>query len=234
MGGQRDGRIVEGVPRLGFIRRAPAAAAAALRREITRGSLKTCRKSEVRLECSPGISTYACGSADARTCVRAFKERPRRRGETPRRRRRGALTARTCAPRAARVRVCLKRNIFLYYYSHRAYFSYPPTCIPGGWVCSFSLSVFFCLSFRNASRFLSSPLLLGTTGKIQPRTRAVPFLRAHRHEKLRGAPSSARESRGNGAHLLSALPLSRPSSRVSAFLSFSFYDRAAIAAPALT
>lgn len=151
-----------------------------------------------------------CVRQRGRTCVRAFKERPRRWGRRRGGQRRGALTVRTCAaPRAARVRVCLKRNIFLYYYSHRAYFSYPPTCIPGGWVCSFSLSVFFRLSFRNASRFLSSPLHLGTTGKIQPRTRAVPFLRAHRHEKLRGAPSSARESRGNGAHLLSALgPLS--------------------------
>lgn len=34
------------------------------------------------------------------------------------------------------------------------------------------------------------------TGKIQPQTRVVPFLRAHRHEKLRGAPSGAQEHRG--------------------------------------
>jgi len=58
---------------------ATAAAAAALRREITRGSLKTCRKSEVRLECSP-VSLYMRAGAQ-RTCVRAFKERPRRRGD---------------------------------------------------------------------------------------------------------------------------------------------------------
>lgn len=54
-GRRRGGGIVEGVPRLGFIRRAPAAAAA-LRREITRGSLKTCRKSAVRLECFSRLS----------------------------------------------------------------------------------------------------------------------------------------------------------------------------------
>lgn len=95
--------------------------------------------------------------------------------------------------------VCLKRNIFLYYYSHRAYFSYPPTCIPGGWVRSFSPCLSFSLSL---SLVLSaSSLLLGTTGKIQPRTRVVPFLRAHRHEKLRGAPSSAQEPRKRSASI---------------------------------
>lgn len=115
-----------------------------------------------------------CVRQRGRTCVRAFKERPRRRGETPRRQRRGALTVRTCAPRAARVRVCLKRNIFLYYYSHRAYFSYPPTCIPGGWVCSFSLSVFFRLSFRNASLSLSLSLASSPLSSSEQRERFNP------------------------------------------------------------
>lgn len=199
---------MEGVPRLGFIRRAPAAAAAALRREITRGSLKTCRKSEVRLECSPGISV--CVRQRGRTCVRAFKERPRRRGETPRRQRRGALTVRTCAaPRAARVRVCLKRNIFLYYYSHRAYFSYPPTCIPGGWVRSFSLSVFFRLSFRNASRFLSSPPR--NNGKDStPNARCSLFTRASPREIAWRAQQRAREPRKRSASIKRSPALAPP------------------------
>lgn len=54
--------------------------------------------------------------------------------------------------RLVRVRPCLKRNIFLYYYSRRAYFSYPPTCIPGGWVCSFFVSL--SLSFFHSSLYL--------------------------------------------------------------------------------
>lgn len=150
-----------------------------------------------------------------RTCVRAFKERLEG-GETSRRKRRGVLTMCMC--------VCLKRNIFLYYYSHRAYFSYPPTCIPGGWVCSFSpcpsfSSCILSLSFILFALSASSPLL-GPTGKIQPRTQVVPFLRAHRHEKLRGAPSSAQEPRKRSASIKYSPSLS-PSrvSLLSLFLS---------------
>lgn len=165
-----------------------------------------------------------------RICVCAFKERPEG-GETSRRKRRGILTMCRCA--FVCVCVCLKRNIFLYYYSHRAYFSYPPTCIPGGWVCSFfiSLSVRLFLSLF-LPPLSSSPPLLGTTGKIQPRTRVVPFLRVHRHEKLRGAPSSVQEPRKRSASIKHSPSLSLSASLFSP--SFSFYDRAAIAATALT
>lgn len=181
------------------------------------------------------VSPYACGSADVRVYVRLKKETTKE-GKTPRRQRRGALTVRTCAPRAARVRVCLKRNIFLYYYSHRAYFSYPPTCIPGGWVRSFSLSVFFCLSFRNASlslaRFLSSPPR--NNGKDStPNARSSLFTRASPREIAWRAQQRAREPRKRSASIKRSPSLAPPLVSPLSF-SFSFYDRAAIAAPALT
>jgi len=100
--------------------------------------------------------------------------------------------------------VCLKRNIFLYYYSHRAYFSYPPTCIPGGWVCSFSLSFFSLSLFSRVSLFLSLCFFFSPArdnGKDSTLNRVVPFLCAHRHEKLRGAPSSAQEPRKRSASI---------------------------------
>lgn len=102
------------------------------------------------------------------------------------------------------VRVCLKRNIFLYYYSHRAYFSYPSTCIPGGWVCSFFLSpslsfyhfvyvlsVSFpaaCVPALPRPSFLSvpTPVRREVTGRTQPPEPAAPllfpflYIRAHR------------------------------------------------------
>lgn len=72
---------MEGVPRLGFIRRAPAAAAAAaLRREITRGPLK--RAVRARYDSNVSSSLCACGSntLHIRASVRVSKERGSRVG----------------------------------------------------------------------------------------------------------------------------------------------------------
>jgi len=119
--------------------------------------------------------------------------------------------------------VCLKRNIFLYYYSHRAYFSYPPTCIPGGWVCSFSLSVSLSLSL---SLYTSSSLLLGTTRKIPPRTCGALFLfYARIATRNCVARPAARKKRGNGAHLLSTLLLFLLPCLCFPFLSLSTIER---------
>lgn len=125
-----------------------------------------------------------------RTCVGAFKERLG--GETSRRKGRGALTMCMC--------VCLKRNIFLYYYSHRAYFSYPPTCIPGGWVCSFSP----CLS--SLSLFLPSLLSSEQRERFNPERALFPFYTRIATRNCVARPA-ARKNRGNEAHLLSILLL---------------------------
>lgn len=63
---KREGNV--GVPRLGFIRRAPAAAAAALRREITRGPLK--RAVRARYDSNVPSFMCACGSNTVHTRAR--------------------------------------------------------------------------------------------------------------------------------------------------------------------
>lgn len=163
-----------------------------------------------------------------RTCVRAFKERLGG-GKTSRRKRREALTAYTCVLYVCvcvYVYMCLKRNIFLYYYSHRAYFSYPPTCIPGGWVSSFSP----CLSFSVSlflPLFLPSLLSSGTTGKIQPRTPSYSlFTCASPREIAWRVQRRARTEETEHIYVLSTLLLYLS-------LSPSMIERA-IAAPALT
>jgi len=142
-----------GVPRLGFIRRA---AAAALWREITRGPLKRIVRGTTRM-----FSRF-CARAGVYVYVCVWRKSVVRKGDAAEEEEWDPDSVCTC------VCACLKRNIFLYYYSHRAYFSYPPTCIPGGWVCSFSLRL-------SSPDFFSSLLLPGRTRKIQPRMRGVPF-----------------------------------------------------------
>lgn len=138
-----------------------------------------------------------------RTCVCAFKERLKG-GETSRRKRRGVLTMCMCLYMC----VCLKRNIFLYYYSHRAYFSYPPTCIPGGWVCSFSP----CLSFSSRvlslslSLFLPPLLFSDKRERFNPERKLFPFYARIVTRNCVVRPA-AHKNRGNGAHLLNTLLL---------------------------
>lgn len=188
-----------GVPRLVFIRRA---AAAALWREITRGPLKRIVRGTTRM-----FSRF-CARAGVYVYVCVWRKSVVRKGDAAEEEEWDPDSVCTC------VCACLKRNIFLYYYSHRAYFSYPPTCIPGGWVCSFSLRL-------SSPDFFSSLLLPGRTRKIQPRMRGVPFF--FRYEKLRGA-----QERGKRSASIKRSSLFLP------LCLLSLYDRAAIAAPTLT
>lgn len=221
---------MEGVPRLGFIRRAPAAAAAALRREITRGSLKTCRKSEVRLECSPGISV--CVRQRGRTCVRAFKERPRRRGgDAEEAEERGPNRAYMCAARCACARVFEEKHISLLLLPPSLFFL--PADLHSRWVGLLLLPV--CLFLSLFSQRVSLPLLSSSEQRERfnpERARCSLFTRASPREIAWRAQQRAREPRKRSASIKRSPSLAP--SHVSAFLSFSFYDRAAIAAPALT
>lgn len=213
-----------GVPRLGFIRRAPAAtAAAALRREITRGSLKTCRKSEVRLECSP-VSLYACGECSVRVYVRLKKDlkEGRRQGE----RGEGPLTVCVCvSARRLCVRVFEEKHISLLLLPPSLFFL--PADLHSRWVGSLLLPVLLSRSLC----LLPSPR--EQRERFNPERALFPFYARIATRNCVARPA-ARKNRGNGAHLLSALLLLLLPCLSPFSLSFSFYDRAAIAAPALT
>lgn len=209
MGGQRDGRIVEGVPRLGFIRRAPAAAAAALRREITRGSLKTCRKSEVRLECSPGISTYACGSADVRVYVRLKKDHEGG-GDAEEAEERGPNRAYVCAARCACARVFEEKHISLLLLPPSLFFL--PADLHSRWVGLLLLPV--CLFLSLFSQRVSLPLLSSpprNNGKDStPNARCSLFTRASPREIAWRAQQRAREPRKRSASIKRSPSLAPP------------------------
>lgn len=86
-------------------------------------------------------------------------------------------------------------------------------------VLSFFLFLFRLFVFPSAARVspcFPVPLLQRETTerRIQPRTRrrCVPFLRAHRHEKLRGAPSDSQEPGKRSASIKHSPPPPPPPS----------------------
>lgn len=102
-----------------------------------------------------------------------------------------------------------------------------PADLHSRWVGFLLLPVSVLLRLPLSPAYSAFSPLRGTTGKIQPRTPSCSlFTRASPREIAWPRPA-ARKNRGNGAHLCI-----KHSPSVSLFISF--YDRAAIAAPALT
>lgn len=161
---------MEGVPRLGFIRR--AAAAAALRREITRGPLK--RAVRARYDSNVLLSLYAYGSAYCTPCApkeRVVGERYEGGEEGTKRERdeRGLCC----------VRVFEEKHISLLLLPPSLFFL--PADLHSRWVGLLLLLSFRSISFSLSARvflpappppFPLRPLFTGGTGKIQPRERA--------------------------------------------------------------
>lgn len=154
---------------------------------------------------------------------------------------RGPNRAYMCAARCACARVFEEKHISLLLLPPSLFFL--PADLHSRWVgllllpvclflslfsqrVSLSLSLSLCLA-----RFLSSPPR--NNGKDStPNARCSLFTRASPREIAWRAQQRAREPRKRSASIKRSPSLAPP--RVSAFLSLSFYDRAAIAAPALT